>query len=172
VFLNRRHTRACRLYEARLEDYFEGRLLPDRAIEVEAHLSGCADCREALEMARAGTRLFAAGQLRAPEPRPDFSQRVLAAIRGEEPQRLAGGDFWRPLEMLAWRLSLVSMLLLAVLAGYLFSPQFLRRQQPARAQEIEMQDIFPESAPHPADRNEVLLTLASTNATGKRINVR
>ncbi len=152
---------ACREYETRLgdlEDYLSGRLETKAAEAVAGHLAGCAACREAVEAAEVSRRLVRAARPPVGEPGPTFAVRVRAAIRTEEARWLARGEFWRPLEVLAWRLSWSAALVLALLVAYLFSGD-LRRATPPVSRQPEIREIFPEPT-QPASRDEVLLTLA------------
>ena len=57
----------------RLSEYLEGELSPTQARALEAHLAGCASCRDELEMLRRVLR--AAGGLRLP--------RVMGGLSGK-----------------------------------------------------------------------------------------
>ncbi len=151
----------CRDYQTRpgdLEDYLSGRLEAKAAEAVAGHLAGCAACREAVEAAEFSRRLVRAARAPVGGPSPTFAVRVRAAIRSEEACRLARGEFWRPLEVLAWRLSWSMAVVLALLVAYLFSGD-LRRPTPPVSRQPEIREIFPEPT-QPASRDEVLLTLA------------
>lgn len=158
MFSSEDRLKACRRFEARLEDYVEGTVSSADAAQVESHLSGCARCRQALEAARSTEGLWEALREPVREPRPGFARRVMAAISAEE------GRVWRPLETLSRRLSWSAMAAVALLLLYFVGFQLPRNSKPATAQPVEVQDIFPESAPHPANQDDMLLTLASANS--------
>ncbi len=158
---------ACKEYEARLEDYLDSSTGSEQGLsrdpaEVEklaAHLERCAGCREAFEAARLGRELLRAGLERTREPSGAFAARVVAGIRTEEARR---GQFWRPLELLASRLALTAAVTLLLLAVYLFefTPP---RHRDQIASQSEISEGFSEPAAQPANKDEVLLTLAGNH---------
>ena len=150
---------ACKQYEARWENYLEGTADSNSVEELTAHLERCAGCREALEAARLGRELLSQNLSPAPEPGVAFAARVVASIRAQQNWRLAAGDFWRPLEVLAARLVWTATVALLVLAAYLVgvAPRQNRGQVSSHT---EVSEGFPEPAQQPADKDEVLLTLA------------
>lgn len=113
-----RDTEACSKYETLLEDYLEGELGGHAAAEVESHLSACSACREALELARAASRLLRAGCELASKPGPAFAREVMARIQVEEENRSLQDKFWKPLEALVWQLTLSAALALVLLVAY------------------------------------------------------
>ncbi len=169
MFSPEQNLKACRRYEARLEEYLEGRLPEARLAEVESHLERCGCCRAALQAARSSRDLIDRAIEPAVEPDERFPRRVMAAVRAEEERRRIGSEFWSPVEFLAWRLSWSAMLALAILAAYLLGFQLgARRDGPATARPVEAQDIFQESAPHPASQDEVLLAVAAPGEKDSR----
>jgi anti-sigma factor RsiW len=167
VFWTKQKRVACKQYEASLEEHLQGQLPQPRARDLEAHLASCTGCRRALDAARASLRLLGAVREPAGEPGPGFSQRVMAAIQSEEARRRTAGEFWRPLESWAWRLTWSASLTLALLAAYLFGFGAARRQSILPAQQTEVRELFPESAAPPADREEALLALVELNHHGR-----
>ncbi len=91
----------------------------------------------------------------------------MAAIQGEEARRRTAGEFWRPLESWAWRLTWSASLTLILLAAYLFGLGLGRGQPLLPAQQTEVRELFPESAAPPADREEALLALVELNNHGR-----
>ncbi len=81
---------ACERYRDALTDAAAGESL---AAELEAHLAGCAACRQALDALRRTLALVDAdlGQLLATEPSPDLAARIRQAA--SEPQ---ASPAWRP----------------------------------------------------------------------------
>jgi anti-sigma factor RsiW len=158
---------ACKEYSERLElfeDYLDGRLAADAAAAVTAHFERCAACREEMESARLAGRLLRAGLEPTLTPGGVFWTRVRARLReAEEKQRVT--DFWPALEVLARRFTLTSAAALLVLFGFLIGSE-PRDQSVATPGQTEVREIFPESVRQPADRNEVLMSLAS-NGNGR-----
>lgn len=151
---------ACSQYEVRLEDLLDAGEEFAADAELSAHLEGCAGCREMLEAARLARGLLRDGLEPAPGPGGAFITRVLAGIRAEENRRQ---QFWRPLEALASRLALTAAALLLVLSAYVweYGPSSTRRQ-PVSSNQSQVSDGFPEPASQPADKDEILLTLAES----------
>ena len=153
-------TKPCREYEAHWEDVLNGSAEPAVAEKLAAHRESCAGCREAFETARLATSLLRAGLEPTPEPGGAFATSVIAAIRAEEGKRIAAGEFWRPLEALASRLALTAATALLALAVYLFEFAPPRYQEPVASDQTQIGEAFPEPTPSPANKDEVLLTLA------------
>jgi len=109
-------------------------------------------------MAEFSRRVVRACRLPTGEVSPAFFRRMWAAIRAAEAERAAQGVFWKPLEILARRLSWSAAVALALLAVCLFTfnPP---REVPQVSRQTEIREIFPEP-PQPANRDEVLLALA------------
>ncbi len=154
-----REQTACKGYEARLEDHLSGTQAPPATNELEAHLAGCAGCREALEAARVSRQLLQESLESAGTPSGAFATRVVAAIHAEENRRLAAADFWRPLETLASRLAWTAAVALLVMTAFFF--QFRATGGPGRfSTQTEISEGFPELGGQPAAQDEVLMTLA------------
>jgi len=152
---------ACREYEARLESYLEKADDGAADPEVTAHVERCPACRVALEDARLARALLREGLDPAAEPSRAFATRVLASIRAEETKRQ---QFWRPLEVLASRLTLVAAMVLLVLT--FFSLKFAPVRHPAAGTpQVEAGEGFPALGGQ-ASQDEVLLTLAE-NGNGR-----
>jgi anti-sigma factor RsiW len=81
------HARAQEL----LSDYLEGELEAADRVAVEAHLSGCEECRRDLESLQA--TLQALSRLAAAEPSPDFMDEVRKKLkrRGNSPLDVSYG---------------------------------------------------------------------------------
>ena len=151
---------ACREYSERLdvfEDYLDGRLPAEAAAAVTAHFERCAACREEVESARLAGMLLRAGLEPTGEPSGVFWTRVRARLREEEERQMVA-DFWPALEVLARRFMLTSAAALVLMFAVLLGAE---PKEP-----MEVREIFPESVRQPADRNEVLLSLAS-NGNGR-----
>ena len=157
----------CPKYVALLEDYLEDRLTGRATLDVESHLLACPACREALELARTGAHLLRIGPEPAGEAGPAFARRVMARIRVDEQQRSAREDrVWRPLEALAWRMTLSAALALTLLVAYGLKA---RPSPPAFAPTSQLRagSLF-ESVQQPSTGDDVLLSLAeSQNTHGK-----
>jgi len=153
-------TQACKQYEARLEDLVSLAEDAEADTEFEAHLERCAACREALEGARLARELLHAGLEPAPEPSGAFATRVIAGIRAEESKRQ---QFWRPLEVLASRLALTAVTALLVLSVYLYEFAPPIHHETAATNQSQVTEGLPEPAQQPADKDEILLSLAENN---------
>ena len=146
---------ACNLYEHRLhelEDYLDGRLAGAALDSLSAHLAQCASCRADVEAARECGALLRGVLAPAAEPSGAFWFRVQAGIRSAAE---GGYDFWASLELLARRLAWTATLALVLLGGYVVSTEVMERNHSSAQAEF-----FPEPNQQPADREEVLLTLA------------
>jgi hypothetical protein len=77
-------------------DYLEGLLEASQRIEVEAHLSGCAECRELVDDVRRGLALCRTAELA--EPKPWLISKIMLATVGERKltwrERIA--EYFRP----------------------------------------------------------------------------
>jgi len=104
-----------------LEEYLAGTLEPAELREIEAHLSSCAACREEVQGMRQVSSLF--GTLR-PESEPwavgpAFALKVMQQVERRPAPVFAG--FFALSAPFGRRLALASLLMLAVLGGYLVS---------------------------------------------------
>ena len=154
---------ACKEYSERLElfeDYLDGRLAEKASAEVAAHLESCTACREEMETARLAGMLLHAGLEPTAEPDGVFWTRMRARLREEE-EKQRTADFWPSLEVLARRFSLSSAVALLLLFGVLMQTETREQTPPAQAQ-TEVREIFPDAVRQPIDRNEVLMSLASS----------
>lgn len=158
------NTEACPKYEVLLEDYLEGELAGRAASEVEAHLSACSACREALELSRVASQLLRAGCEPAGKPGPAFVRDVMARIQVAQEGQSARDRFWKPLEALVWRLTLSAALALVLLLAYGLR---LRPAPPAvtAVSQVQAGDLL-EPVQQPATGDEVLLSIAE-NSHGK-----
>jgi anti-sigma factor RsiW len=145
----------CSHYEHLWEDYLDGRA--DAAVreELDAHLSRCPACREAVDAARASGPLLRALLEPAPEPGLGFWTRVQADIREAEN---ANKDFWGSLEKLAWRISWAATLAVALMVGYVATSESDLNN--STNEQSEIRALVPDPAPRPANKDEVLLSLA------------
>ena len=80
---------SCEFLRDALPDHEAGRLEPERARRVEAHLEGCERCREEA----AAIRLIAASRVRAPA---GLADRVAAAVSGPAPSQAPSTGPARP----------------------------------------------------------------------------
>lgn len=158
---------ACKEYSERLElfeDFLNGRLPADATAALSAHFEHCAVCREEMDSARLAGLLLRAGLEPTAVPDGAFWTRVRAHLREEEEKQKVT-DFWPALEVLARRFSLSSAAALVVLFAFLMGTEW-RDRSVSTAGQTEVREIFPESVRQPADRNEVLMSLAS-NGNGR-----
>jgi len=154
---------ACARNEASLEDYLEGTLAPQAHWELEAHLSSCGACSEALEHAREGTSLVRRLFTPSAEPGEVFTGRVMARVRDEkrktEEQRLR----WRPLEAFATRLAVSSALAVALLLGATAWRSNQAGAVSTSAQSFAVDRLLPDSAPELAAGNDELMGAIAEN---------
>jgi anti-sigma-K factor RskA len=155
--------KACKSYEALLEDYVSGALIAADAKLAEQHWQSCASCRAALEQAASSVRLF---RLAGPSdgPGPAFARTVMARIRAEQERSAERTGFWQPLVRLGWRFAATATIVLGVLVTY--DAGWGRHLQPniSTARLIRVSDIFsPDPANAPSNRDEVLMMVADTN---------
>src|SRR5690242_20821283 len=108
----------CNQSEAFLEDYFAGDLPRPVAEQLTAHLGACSACREALEQARLSSRLINKVFTPVEEPGPAFTHLVMAKINAAETWLREQRNFWRPFEVIAWRLAFSAALALVFLFAY------------------------------------------------------
>lgn len=101
-----------------LEEFLAGTLEPADRKTVEAHLAGCAACREEVTEFQEISSFF--GSLRAEDPiapSPGFYARVLQNVESQKRQSFGG-----LLDLaFARRMAFASLLTLTVIAGYLVS---------------------------------------------------
>ena len=149
----------CRKFEARFEDYIGGAT----DLELDGHLTRCADCRAALEDSRLAGNLLREAWEPASEPSQAFLANVMARIHQEEARIKSPAAFWAPFEFLASRLSLTAAVLLLALSGYLvgFAPHRSVVLTPAHT-ELSASD-FPQPPGDPVSNEEVLQSLAERN---------
>ena len=161
---NQSRSPACRRYEALLEDFSNGELSGAHQKKTAEHLRGCSGCREALENARAGTKLFRMAEATA-DPGSRFALRVMAHIRAEESKRaIERTAFWQPVVSLAWKFAATAMLALVVLLTYAVTGS--RKSQPVAQvrQSSAAAEIFsPNPMRPPVNGDEVLMMVAETD---------
>jgi predicted anti-sigma-YlaC factor YlaD len=152
-------TRGCRKFEAQLEDYLSG--APNS--QLDDHLSGCGQCRDALEDSRLAGELLRGAWEPASEPSRMFLSNVMSRIRQEETRAKSLAAFWAPLEFLASRVSLTAAVLLLALSVYLveFAPHRPVTLDSIRT-ELSAAD-FPQPPGDPVSNEEVLQSLAERN---------
>ncbi len=161
-----RSDRACRAFEARLEDYLESldsasAARPDPALA--AHLAACSGCREAFDLAsQAGPLLRQAG-LSVPDSLasdPFFAVRVSARIR-EHAGR--SGEFLPQLQTVSLRV-MAYALSLAVLLGALSAAGVTRtsRTPAPRLRTAGLRAVSPEVNPAPANPDDVVIALLTS----------
>jgi len=161
-----RRDQACPSFEARLEDYLDALeaapdARPDHALA--AHLSACAACREAFDLACAAGPLVREGAIPVPESiaaDPFFAARVNARIR-EHASR--SGDFLRLLQAASLRF-LAGAMTLGILLGALSASGITRVNRPAAARyhTADIRAVSPEGNPAPANPDAVVYALLSS----------
>jgi anti-sigma factor RsiW len=104
-----------------LEEYLSGTLKPAAQREIDAHLGKCAECRQELAGMQEISQLFSAMvPEEAVSPAPGFHNRVIRQVGGRKAVS-AFASFFAPELAFGRRLVFASLLVLAVLAGYLVS---------------------------------------------------
>jgi len=160
---------ACERYEPLLADYLAGECTGADAAKVEAHLSGCLNCRSAMEEARTGSEfLVAALPLleQRPEPRPEFARTTMARIRMEAQNAAARLGFWQPFVAFAWRFAATAMLALVILLTYAVRMRHLGVRPTSVIGQAPLADVFaPDPTRVPASQDEILLMVAETDHT-------
>ena len=149
----------CRKFESRFEDYLGGAA----DSELDDHLTGCEDCRAALEDSRLAGSLLRGAWEPASGPSQAFLANVMAKIHREEERTKSPAAFWAPLEFLASRLSLTAAVVLLALSVYLmeFAPSRTVALGSIRT-ELSASDI-PQPPSDPVSNEEVLQSLAERN---------
>ena len=111
---------ACPEFEARLEDRISGEISNADAAALDAHLSTCTHCAQALAYVEATPRL-----LRIAEPAADpglgFAHMTMARIRQArdvEVQRAEEKSIWNPFVSLAWKFAATSAVAVALLLSF------------------------------------------------------
>jgi hypothetical protein len=156
--------RACRGFEAPLEDYLES--LENRpgarpGAALAAHLAACPECLTALDEALAASVLVREAAIPVPASLaadPYFAKRVSARIR-EHAARPS--EFWPQLETASIRL-MAGALSLAILLGALSASGVTRTAQPtmARLRPADPRAISPEMNA-PVNPDDVVVALLS-----------
>jgi len=146
------------------------RLRPEADSQLDEHLRGCPECRQALDDAFLASDLLHQADAPALDAPTNFSMRVMASIREEISRREAPNVIWRPLELLASRFAVAAATVLLLLSIYLaeFAPPF--RPAPVASQtEVSSQTeassqeagpVMPEPPAQPSNPDEVLMSLA------------
>lgn len=162
------HGRACPEFEALLEDLLDGSLESVEKERVSRHVQECSGCSLAFESA-AQVSQFLRRSLALDGENPDaaFARRTIAAIRVEEKEIAEENSFWRPMQVLAWRLAASAALAVALLFAY---ARFLPAPPPPATQIIAQQtsdlELIPDPAVRPLNGDEVLL-MGSVSNYGK-----
>ena len=142
-----------------LEDYVSGALQPADAEQVRLHLEACQECRAEAEGARAAGHLLRSAFAPAQEPTGAFWTRMRAQLREEENRLAVGGDFWSAVERLSWKLSFGAAALAVLLLGIVIGTRLPVRS--VDEAQMEIRELFQEPAAQPANRDDVLIELAS-----------
>lgn len=151
---------ACGIRESLLADYVEGLLQQSERLKLEAHLSSCAGCREAVDAASEAGPLLRAVYEPADLPGYAFWTRLGAELRGAEREH----GFWAGLERLAWRFSFGATVAVLALVLYLFGN--VTPVEPVTAEAADVREIFPAPLSQQQDPAELLLTMGG-NGNGR-----
>ena len=151
----------CWRYREALEERVSSRRLrPDAGSQLESHLRGCSECREALDDALLASVLLRDADAPVIEPSNQFPMRVMASICEELSRRASPELIWRPLEVLASRFAVGAAAVLLMFSFYLveFAPPF--HPAPTTAQVEVSAPVMPEPPAQPSNPDEVLVSLA------------
>ncbi len=117
----------CQEFQNDIQDYLDGKLPPETAAEIEAHLNSCSNCQKEY---RSWKDLFQAlNSIPVESPSPDFTARVMEQIGKAEPA--VGQSWWEkvhhiitiPRVSLKWAAALGTAMVVAVMGFNLyFSP--------------------------------------------------
>lgn len=157
--------RACPQFEALLEDLLDDGLGTAEKDRVLRHVQECNGCRVAFESA-AQVSKFLRHSLAFDGENPDaaFARRAIAAIRVEEEEIAEENSFWRPMQVLAWRLAASAALAVALLFAYArFLPPPPTPATQIIAQQTSDLELIPDPAARPNNGDEVLLMGSESN---------
>jgi anti-sigma factor RsiW len=161
---HRSGTKACGEFEAQLEDLLEGRAEGSDALSESNHLQECPACRQAFESASKISTFLRNALEPAKEPDPGFARRTIAAIRAEERALEEEKSFWRPLEVLAWRVALSAALAVALLVVYARSaPVVYSPQAQVMARETSEPELFNDPGRTPITGDDVFMLTTDTS---------
>ena len=115
----------CKEAERFLDAYLDGELELSQQLELEKHLSGCPECRAALQEGREFRAFFlaAAPTYKAP---PELREKVLAITR-EEPAEAKPQARWFPLWRRPWVYAAALLAIAVPIAWMIFYPNRERR---------------------------------------------
>lgn len=161
---------ACREYEERLaelEELLEERLDAAARARVEAHLAGCAACREEFDAVRESLAVLRQGLEPAPDASPAFFTGLGAQLREAQTER-AVVDFWGALELLsrrmAWTAAMGVLMIGSFLAGRALT---VSPSEPPPTPQVS--ELFSEPQ-RPVSHDDVLLSLAASGRAGRNSN--
>lgn len=151
----------CQKLEPLLDDYLHGELPRATAEQLAAHLAACGDCRGALDDLRVSTKLVGSAFEQSSDPGPGFARMVMARIHTAEHWLQGQRSFWRPFEVIAWRLAFSAALALAFLFAYGIRTSSQAVLAPTATLSPAQHDVFavPVSAV-PSNNDEVLMAIA------------
>jgi anti-sigma factor RsiW len=115
---HRPDTNACQEFEALLEDVLEGKAASTDSQHASSHMETCDSCRTAFANASKMGSFLRNSLEPAEAPDAGFARRTMAAIRLQEKAIEEESRFWKPLEVLAWRVALSAALAVVLLLAY------------------------------------------------------
>ena len=153
----------CNHFEPLLEDYVHGELPREFAQRLAAHLEACSDCRDALDDLRISAKLVNAAFEQTSDPGPSFARMVMARINTTQHWFQEQRSFWRPFEVIAWRLAFSAALALAFLFAYGFRNGPIVTWEEPPAVLVPQTDAFAQPvpfSPSTSNSSEVLMAIA------------
>lgn len=148
---------ACPEFEARLEDLLSGQLVGSEKAVTAQHLGECSACRGAFDSASHISQFLKYSFAEDVVAEAGFAHRTMAAIRVEEDRLAEENSFWRPMQIMAWRLALSAALALVLLFAY---ARFVPLPVPSAARIVAQTsdpELIPDPAARPLNGDEVLL---------------
>ncbi|HUB17500.1 MAG TPA: zf-HC2 domain-containing protein [Acidobacteriaceae bacterium] len=151
----------CEGFEVLLEDSIEGGLTGEEAKKLDAHLTACAACREALEDAKLSRQLLQFGEPAA-QASPAFARIVMARIRSSQEQSGQAG-LLQTLVAFASRLAITATLALGVLIAYTAVNPPATAMQPALMSADTHAGLFTDPAQQVETRDGFLRLVAESS---------
>lgn len=150
---------ACAEYEMLLEDSTGGVLEGAEAKALASHLSTCANCRAALEDARATSRLLSLAEP-TPDPGPRFTHMVMSRIRTE--RQADDKSLWRLVAAFARPFALSATVALGLMLAYSAYWVPNARDTAVMQQAADTHELISDPGAPPATPDETLIMVAES----------
>lgn len=158
---------ACAEFEMLLEDSIEGPLEGAEAKALAVHMAGCANCRAALEDARATSRLLSFAEP-TPDPGPQFTHLVMARVRTEA--QADGKSLWRLVAAFARPFALSATVALGLMLAYgaYWAPNPVNPNTgAAMVPQADVHELISDPSAPPATLDDTLMMMVADNDHGK-----